>query len=438
MFKRHPGGIDLQLPAYINKLRIKIGGFVGSIIHTNTADRVYTLPDATTTLVGTDATQTLTNKSIAASEINSGTLALARGGVNADISATGPGKLFQASNGANITVVEPEIIRVKNVSGSTANANEVGLVDFDGTNGASYNTTTTANSIGSWCVVVVGGANNADIWVARRGQVTVKLNANCSIGDFLTTSTTAGEATNTTTIRPEIFAVALTANSGGAGGTCTALLLCHRRLIPQTNANYIYAYVGGSLYSTRLWTGTQNGATSGATVTVTTSTGNLNNFQNISGHISDYAIRNITRSKTAWVSSVSGAVVTVTNSADLTGWTSGDSLTLESATCTSGIAYKYGDCQFNSGASKPNLAVAFWAQMSANDTGASGQLNALHPFDTFAGSKQIIQWTQAANVTDSQVVVCPLFGSKFCASWQCSGTTGQMFVTLIGWEVAEA
>lgn len=36
--------------------------------NTNT-DRTITLPDATTTLVGTDATQTLTNKSIAASQL---------------------------------------------------------------------------------------------------------------------------------------------------------------------------------------------------------------------------------------------------------------------------------------------------------------------------------------------------------------------------------
>ena len=33
------------------------------------SDRTLTLPDATTTLVGTDATQTLTNKSIAASQL---------------------------------------------------------------------------------------------------------------------------------------------------------------------------------------------------------------------------------------------------------------------------------------------------------------------------------------------------------------------------------
>ena len=42
-----------------------------------TADRTVTLPDATTTLVGTDATQTLTNKTIDASQL-SGTVANAR------------------------------------------------------------------------------------------------------------------------------------------------------------------------------------------------------------------------------------------------------------------------------------------------------------------------------------------------------------------------
>jgi len=49
-----------------------------------TADRTVTLPDATTTLVGTDATQTLTNKTIDASQL-SGTVANAR--LDADLQA---------------------------------------------------------------------------------------------------------------------------------------------------------------------------------------------------------------------------------------------------------------------------------------------------------------------------------------------------------------
>lgn len=59
-------------------------------------------------LIGADTTDTLTNKSIAASEINSGTLALVQGGTNADLSATGGTSqvLKQVSVGAAVTVAQ--------------------------------------------------------------------------------------------------------------------------------------------------------------------------------------------------------------------------------------------------------------------------------------------------------------------------------------------
>lgn len=127
---------------------------------------------------------------------------------------------------------------VKNTSGATANANDVGYIDSAG----EYKTTTTEAFGGAWCVVVTGAANGSNITVARRGKVTITLNANCSIGDRLVTSTTAGRAQPLSYDHYNLFAVALTANTSGNGGTCEALLYTGTAYIPIFSASYLYAF----------------------------------------------------------------------------------------------------------------------------------------------------------------------------------------------------
>jgi hypothetical protein len=60
-------------------------------------------------------------------------------------------------------------LRIKNTSGATANANDMGYINEAG----EYKTTTTASDLKSWCVVVTGGLNNADITIAIAGRRTI-------------------------------------------------------------------------------------------------------------------------------------------------------------------------------------------------------------------------------------------------------------------------
>jgi hypothetical protein len=81
----------------------------------------------------------------AASAITSGTMALARGGSNADLSATGPGFLKQAAAGANVTVAAlaagdlPSHTHASaQISDATANATASTVVLRDGSAGANF------------------------------------------------------------------------------------------------------------------------------------------------------------------------------------------------------------------------------------------------------------------------------------------------------------
>lgn len=125
-----PIGASSASTAIFSALSVLIGGFKAIFTHAFTADRTVTLPgDANVTLVGTDTTQTLTNKSIAASEINSGTLALANGGTNADLSASGSATAVLAQDASHVVSARaliaadiPNLAASKITSGQLATA----------------------------------------------------------------------------------------------------------------------------------------------------------------------------------------------------------------------------------------------------------------------------------------------------------------------------
>lgn len=126
-----------------------------------------------------------------------------------------------AGSGGGSNLTEAPTILIKNTSGVSASANDVGYIDVNG----EYKTTTTANLQAIWCVVIQGGANNSNIYVAIEGRVTVNYTGTAPDGisrKFLTTSTSAGNAQGLTSMRPEVFAI-VPPGETGSGGQVSAL-----------------------------------------------------------------------------------------------------------------------------------------------------------------------------------------------------------------------
>lgn len=94
--------------------------------NTNT-DRTLTLPDVTTTLVGTDAAQTLTNKSIDASQLT-GDVAAAR--IAGALNATGSAPIYACRAWVNFNGTNGAIRASGNVSSVTYNGTGQSTVNF--------------------------------------------------------------------------------------------------------------------------------------------------------------------------------------------------------------------------------------------------------------------------------------------------------------------
>lgn len=324
--------------------------------------------------------------------------------------------------------------KVKNTSGGAAAANDVGYIDENG----EYKTTTTAYADVAWCVVVSGGANNADIYVARRGRVTVALNGNCSAGDYLYTSTTDGQAQPQTYTRPELFAVALTANAGGAGGTCSALLLCHTRYVNVQSAIDVFSVNPTSSTDFRA---TINGAPVGATLVYNAPTSGAEDTidptaNNLYGKIRLY---NETRAEYLLIDDVNVGTNTITFTTNVPGtWVNGDTITARSQTVTPGGTYYYDvDLSSADNTAVPELARAIDLTVIVRDT-AVGVDTRFHPWVAYAAAKIQLATVYLANQDSVQVVAMPLFQRRYCFQVNANGSgSAYHFQRLRGYWIAE-
>ncbi len=316
--------------------------------------------------------------------------------------------------------------RVKNTSGGAVTAGAPGYIDENG----EFKTTTTDALIAAWCVVLIGGANNADIYVTNRGRVTITLNANCAIGDWLKLSTTGGQAGVLTYVAPEVFACALTANIAGAGGTCEALLYCKVDFVPLSLSSDVATRTSTSDSD---FQATQNGAVSGATLVYNApSAGDEVNLDTSgSGEVAKIVLHNTTRSEEALISdtNVGTNTITVVTAADIAAWVNTNALSIRSTintdTVTAGVYFV--DMELTTDV--PALAYAIQIFINLiTDTGGAGAFLVLHPYETGVASKRLtmIRVTGTNSMSTAPFTVS-IRDRRFCIAWNATGAGALTF-----------
>jgi hypothetical protein len=329
--------------------------------------------------------------------------------------------------------------QVKNTSGVTVSVGDLGYIDAAG----EYKETTTAYNDVSWCVVLVGGANNADIYVARQGRVTITLNGNCSIGDYLYTSTTAGQGQPQSYVRAEVMGVALTANTSGASGTCEALLLTGTRFVPVSTALNLYS--SSTAHSGSDFVATINGAPAGAVVTYNApSSGNENFLEPNASCLTQMRLYNSTRSNYAKIASVNLGTnaITVSSAGDIATWQSGDTITIRSQTNTGtiGAAY-YVDIEIDDFTVIPELTRAIFIGQTLRDTAGAGMRFATMPWQTYDAANEANLRCQVANIpieSDGRVVTIVQRRFTLACNASGSGTINAMSSRIRGVYLATA
>ena len=314
------------------------------------------------------------------------------------------------------------LMRVKNTSGSTVAANDVGYINEAG----EFKLNTTDFFEANWAVVVDGAANNADIICTNKGRVTVVCNGNVSAGQFLYLSTTTKQVQPQSYMRPEMLGVAKTNNSSGAGGTCVALLHCNRKEQFISSTNDLIRIDNASDSN---WLTTQDGAPAGAVITynVALTAGSEESIVPVAaGELFKLVLHNTTQAEEAYIESVNiGAnTITVTAAADVSGWVDTNVLSVRSQTNTDLLLGGYWFDLFTGSSEVPELTTMLnFAVQTFVDSGATAKALRPHPWEAGATSKrQLVENALLAGAGGvGQVLPMPLIQRKFQLHWDASG-----------------
>lgn len=312
---------------------------------------------------------------------------------------------------------------ITNTSGGTVARGAIGYTDNTG----SFKTTTTAQDIVLWHIATVGGANNSKIFAKNKGRATINYTGTApNAGDYLVTSTTGGSAQQQTTMHPTIFAVCLTA---GSGGTVDALLLTGSIPITTVSATRIYAV---NSHSNSDFVATINGAPSATSVVYNApSSGAADILVPASTpHLALLRLYNSTRGTYRLITAVNTGTSTITTVSSTDAWASGDTITFRDPTIADSNTARFGVLDLSQQTTVPVLARAVILTCQKADTN-SVQFLVFHPVQAFSAIQQLAAVFNISTTAQNQAVrTVPLINQKF--GWRtAAGAAGTASDTLL-------
>ena len=200
-------------------------------------------------------------------------------------------------------------------------------------------------------------------------------------------------------------------HTGSGGGTIPYTALSNRPAA-ETNANSIFRC--DSPGGTSAWTGTINGAPSGASVTLTTSTGTKASLKpSATTHLAKMRLYNLTRGNSALISDFNTGtnVCTLTATAPAS-WANGDSMTIASQTVT-GAPISYVDLEITSGPTGRTYMFISMLIISAT----VGDNMRLHPLEAFGTGKQKTAQAIVANQNGVNLALLKITSNVFSFGW---------------------
>jgi len=195
----------------------------------------------------------------------------------------------------------------------------------------------------------------------------------------------------------------------------------------ETNANDIFRV--DSPGGPSLWTGTINGAPSGAAVTVSAPVTGTEAVlvPTSTSQLAKMRLYNLTRGNSALISNYNTGTNVITLTANAPGtWANGDSLTIASQT-VSGGGYSWVDLEITSG---PTGKTSMFVNLYLLNATANQEVH-MHPFETYAASKLYSFLSQVTNILAGGLTLQKITGNVVSLAW--TGTPTRIVVREAGY-----